>query len=67
MLTCCFFSICRIPSDDLAYLVDINTKDLYKLCQKLREDRLITSYGFFTLDLSMNILVSMGFVLGKLY
>ncbi|EPE09757.1 transcription initiation factor iie subunit alpha [Ophiostoma piceae UAMH 11346] len=34
-----------IPSDDLAYLVDINTKDLYKLCQKLREDRLITSHS----------------------
>ncbi|OAA44933.1 transcription factor spTFIIE alpha subunit [Metarhizium rileyi] len=31
-----------IRDDDLAYLMAINTKDLHKICGKLREDRFIT-------------------------
>lgn len=32
----------RLRDDDLAYLMSINTKDLHKICGKLREDRFLT-------------------------
>ncbi|KAH7309428.1 hypothetical protein B0I35DRAFT_80356 [Stachybotrys elegans] len=32
----------RLRDDDLAYLMAINTKDLHKICGKLREDRFLT-------------------------
>lgn len=31
----------RLRDDDLAYLMAINTKDLHKICGKLREDRFL--------------------------
>ena len=31
-----------LRDDDLAYLMAINTKDLHKICGKLREDRFLT-------------------------
>ncbi|CAM1510274.1 Fc.00g006090.m01.CDS01 [Cosmosporella sp. VM-42] len=31
-----------LRDDDLAYLMNINTKDLHKICGKLREDRFLT-------------------------
>ncbi|KAH8174274.1 TFIIE alpha subunit domain-containing protein [Sarocladium implicatum] len=34
-----------LRDDDLAYLMSINTKDLHKICGKLREDRLLTVYA----------------------
>lgn len=33
-----------LRDDDLAYLMAINTKDLHKICGKLREDRFLTVY-----------------------
>ena len=33
-----------IRDDDLSYLMNLNTKDLHKLCGKLREDRLLVQY-----------------------
>ncbi|KFA62780.1 hypothetical protein S40285_07551 [Stachybotrys chlorohalonatus IBT 40285] len=33
-----------LRDDDLAYLMSINTKDLHKICGKLREDRFLTVY-----------------------
>lgn len=35
----------RLRDDDLAYLISMNIKDLHKMCQKLKEDRLLASYG----------------------
>lgn len=35
---------CSLRDDDLAYLMQINTKDLHKICGKLREDRFLTVY-----------------------
>ncbi|EFX01335.1 transcription factor tfiie complex alpha [Grosmannia clavigera kw1407] len=34
-----------VPDDDLAYLISMNIKDLRKMCQKLREDRLLVSHS----------------------
>lgn len=34
----------RLRDDDLAYLMAINTKDLHKICGKLREDRFLTVF-----------------------
>jgi transcription initiation factor TFIIE subunit alpha len=34
-----------LRDDDLAYLMAINTKDLHKICGKLREDRFLTVYA----------------------
>ena len=31
-----------LRDDDLAYLMSMNTKDLHKVCGKLKEDRLIS-------------------------
>lgn len=31
-----------LRDDDLAYLMAINTKDLHRICGKLREDRFLT-------------------------
>jgi len=33
-----------LRDDDLAYLIGMNTKDLHKLCAKLKEDRLLEVY-----------------------
>jgi transcription initiation factor TFIIE subunit alpha len=33
-----------LRDDDLAYLMSINTKDLHKICGKLREDRFLSVY-----------------------
>lgn len=34
-----------VADDDLAYLISMNIKDLRKLCQKLREDRLLIAHS----------------------
>jgi transcription initiation factor TFIIE subunit alpha len=36
----------RLRDDDLAYLMQINTKDLHKICGKLREDRFLAVYVY---------------------
>lgn len=33
-----------LRDDDLAYLMSMNTKDLHKLCGRLREDRFLEVY-----------------------
>jgi transcription initiation factor TFIIE subunit alpha len=33
-----------LRDDDLAYLIGMNTKDLHKICAKLKEDRLLEVY-----------------------
>jgi transcription initiation factor IIE alpha subunit len=35
----------RVRDDDLAYLMGMNTKELHKLCGKLKEDRFLAVYG----------------------
>jgi transcription initiation factor TFIIE subunit alpha len=40
----------RLRDDDLAYLMAINTKDLHKICGKLREDRFLTVYASSSLE-----------------
>ena len=37
-------NVTRLRDDDMAYLMGMNTKDLHKLCGKLREDRLLAVY-----------------------
>lgn len=34
----------RLRDDDLSYLMSMNTKDLHKVCGKLREERFITMF-----------------------
>ncbi|ERT02373.1 hypothetical protein HMPREF1624_00671 [Sporothrix schenckii ATCC 58251] len=34
-----------LRDDDLAYLISMNIKDLHKMCQKLKEDRLLASHS----------------------
>jgi transcription initiation factor TFIIE subunit alpha len=33
-----------LRDDDLAYLMGMNTKDIHKLCAKLKEDRFLVMY-----------------------
>ncbi|KAB5563225.1 hypothetical protein GE09DRAFT_1111481 [Coniochaeta sp. 2T2.1] len=37
----CLLNYSALRDDDLAYLVGMNTKDLHKICAKLKEDRLL--------------------------
>lgn len=34
----------RLRDDDMAFLMGMNTKELHKLCGKLREDRFLAVY-----------------------
>lgn len=34
-----------LRDDDLSYLMQVNNKDLHKICGKLREDRFLVTYG----------------------
>ena len=36
----------RLHAEDLAFLLGMQQKDLRKLCARLREDRLISVYGY---------------------
>lgn len=36
--------VTSLRDDDLAYLMAMNTKDLHKVCGRLREDRLLTVF-----------------------
>ena len=42
------YLLCRLHAEDLAFLLGMQQKDLRKLCAKLREDRLISVYGWLT-------------------
>jgi transcription initiation factor IIE alpha subunit len=35
----------RLRDDDMAHLMGMNTKELHKLCGKLREDRFLAVYA----------------------
>ncbi len=35
-----------LRDDDMSYLMNMNLKDLHKICGRLREDRFIQVYGF---------------------
>lgn len=41
-----YYLSCRLHAEDLAFLLGMQQKDLRKLCAKLREDRLISVYGW---------------------
>ena len=34
-----------LRDDDMAYLMGMNTKELHKLCGRLKEDRFLAVYG----------------------
>lgn len=36
-----------LHAEDLAFILGIQQKDLRKLCARLREDRLISVYGYY--------------------
>ena len=36
----------RLRDDDMAYLMGMHTKELHKLCGRLREDRFLAVYDF---------------------
>ncbi|OIW29634.1 hypothetical protein CONLIGDRAFT_575910 [Coniochaeta ligniaria NRRL 30616] len=40
----CLLNYSALRDDDLAYLIGMNTKDLHKVCAKLKEDRLLEVY-----------------------
>lgn len=40
----CDVDLDRLRDDDMAFLMGMNTKELHKLCGKLREDRFLAVY-----------------------
>jgi transcription initiation factor IIE alpha subunit len=40
-------TITSLRDDDLAYLMGMNTKELHKLCGRLKEDRFLEVYAFY--------------------
>lgn len=50
----------NVPSlrdDDMAYLMGMNTKELHKLCGRLREDRFLAVYAHISLYAQSEMLI----------